>query len=226
MLDLLSLLFPITCFGCGQSGIYLCPLCIQTKIDFHPTQKCAICNRPSPNGQTHSRCFTPYSIDGVFALTHKNLLITKLLKQLKYRRSYHVTQAFTPIISQTPIRFQKFDLIIPIPLHPQRLRERGFNQSELLAQLFSNQLKIPINNQILIRTHTNTPQADIHDRETRIKNLKGVFSLSPKIDKKTLLSQQILLIDDVSTTGATLYQAALPIKRSGATLVWGLVIAR
>ena len=152
--------------------------------------------------------------------------MSTIIKQLKYRKSSHIIQSLTPIINYTPDLLHNFDYLIPIPLHPKRQNDRGFNQSELLAHLFSQHLQTPINTQILIRTRATPPQADIHDRATRLNNLKHVFSLNPNINKNILKNKNILLIDDVSTTGATLVQATQVLKRAHTKTIWGLVLTR
>jgi len=152
--------------------------------------------------------------------------MSTIIKQLKYRRSSHIIQSLIPLINYTPDFLHNFDYLIPIPLHPKRQKDRGFNQSELLANLIHQHLHTTLAPPILIRTHSTTPQADIHDRNTRLTNLKHVFSLNPNIDKNILKNKSILLIDDVSTTGATLIQATQILKRAHAHIVWGLVLAR
>lgn len=113
-------------------------------------------------------------------------------------------------------------VLVPIPLYKSKLKRRGYNQAQLLALGLSKKLNIPTID-ILVRVKNTSSQVGL-DREKRIKNISGAFSLVPNI----LISQypNIFLIDDVLTTGSTLLEAANVLKRSGAKKVWGIALAR
>lgn len=111
-------------------------------------------------------------------------------------------------------------LIIPVPLHPKRLRWRGFNQSEKIADIIASNLQIPIDSTSLKRIKFKTPQAKLK-KEDRIKNISNNFNWHGN----KLNQQNIILIDDVTTTGATLNECAKVLKANGAKEVWGLVLA-
>jgi ComF family protein len=114
------------------------------------------------------------------------------------------------------------DLLVPIPLHPARLRERGYNQSELLARRVSALTGIPISGALRRVKNTKT-QARIVDEAARMRNLKGAFAVRPDAGLK---DKQVILIDDVTTTGATLNAAAQVLKQAGVGAVYALVIAQ
>ncbi len=119
------------------------------------------------------------------------------------------------------IDFNQFDLIMPIPLHPTRLRERGYNQSALIAQKLSKEFNIPLINNNLIRIRNTPSQTNLNKKE-RWTNIKGAF----KIKYPTNINKKFtLLIDDLLTTGATTSEAALTLKKSGAKKVGVLTIA-
>lgn len=119
------------------------------------------------------------------------------------------------------ILIQEF-LIIPIPLHPRRERERGFNQSLLLAGKVGEHFDIPVV-QALRRVKNNSPQVSIKGREARKKNIAGVF----KVDRPDLISNKnVILIDDVFTSGATMNEAVQALKDNGAKRIIALVLAR
>jgi len=122
------------------------------------------------------------------------------------------------------------DAIIPVPLHPRRLRWRGFNQSELLANHISNNLvanfTIPIKKDWLLRKRFTQPQMKIKKYSERLDNLQGAFTLNPKTPIQNLQGKTLLLIDDIATTGATLFECAKILKASGAKKVFSVVIAR
>jgi ComF family protein len=117
-------------------------------------------------------------------------------------------------------------MIIPVPLHPQRQQERGYNQALFLARICAQTLGIPLNNSLLYRKRETQTQAQLlpHDRYT---NVAGAFSCSlPPTATNGLVKCRIVIIDDVCTTGATLEACAAPLFNAGASKVWGLALAR
>ncbi len=121
------------------------------------------------------------------------------------------------------------DAIIPVPLHRRRLRFRGFNQSELLAQILSQTLTpgldVPLYTEVLIRTRFTKPQMKTDSREERLSNLKNAFAIQ-ETSTPILKGKSLWLIDDVATTGTTLEECATVLKQHGATAVFGIVLAR
>lgn len=113
--------------------------------------------------------------------------------------------------------FGKFTLI-PVPLHPRRLKWRGFNQSQLLADKLASQLNLPAASG-LIRTKNTKPQADL-DRESRKTNITDAFAVA-----KEVTGQKILLVDDVATTGTTLNEIAKLLKQAHVGEVWAITAA-
>jgi len=111
---------------------------------------------------------------------------------------------------------------VPIPLYKIRHRTRGFNQAELLAKEIANYYNLPLEINLLKRIIPTEPQANIKDDEKRKTNIKEVFNVGPA----AVQGKNIILIDDVSTTGATLTEAGKILKNNGANKVWGLVVAR
>ncbi len=121
------------------------------------------------------------------------------------------------------------DVCIPVPLHPRRLRFRGFNQSALLADRLADTLTpglaLPVWNDVLRRTRYTKPQMKTHTRAERLGNLRGAFALIA--DNTPLIrDKSIWLIDDVATTGTTLEECAKILKKAGAKNVFGIVLAR
>ncbi len=115
-------------------------------------------------------------------------------------------------------------ILIPIPLHTSRLRFRGFNQSDLLGKLIASELNINYSAEILIRQKKTPAQVSMKQKQDRLTNVRSAFSL-----QNTQLTPDVnnyLLFDDVFTTGATLREAAIVLKRGGAKNVWGVTIAR
>jgi ComF family protein len=114
-------------------------------------------------------------------------------------------------------------IIIPVPLHPKRLRWRGFNQAEIIAKTLGEHFKVELAPAMLYRTSLAKPQADILNRYERIKNIVGAFAVR---DAEHVKNRSIILIDDVSTTGATLDACATALKSAGAKEVTAMVFAR
>jgi ComF family protein len=115
----------------------------------------------------------------------------------------------------------KGDVIVPVPLHRKRLRQRGYNQASLLAKELSVLGSLPVAEDALIRVRDAIPQARARSALERRQNVKGAFACRQGLEGK-----QVLLIDDVCTTGATLDACATALKAAGAGSVWGLTVAR
>jgi ComF family protein len=113
------------------------------------------------------------------------------------------------------------DLLVPVPLHKRRERERGYNQSELLARELSKRTGIPLETRVLRRTRNTPPQVSIEGHEERRRNIEGAFECAREVG-----GQKLLVVDDVVTTGSTMSACAGALKASGATSVWGLALAR
>ncbi len=121
-------------------------------------------------------------------------------------------------------------VVVPIPLHFKRQHERGFNQAELLAKEFSKITGIEMRDDVLEKTKETPAQVEVQDKELRLKNLEGAFKLNlpplnPLLSKEGRGVVEIILIDDVATSGATLMHAARALKNAGAGEITGLVVA-
>jgi len=250
-MNLLDLLFPKRCLGCGMIGAYFCDRCTSTIriIDVRETI-CPVCERSAIGGGTHPRCHTRYAIDGLTSFFHYDGVIRKAIKALKYRYVSDLAQELISLISPLVLsHVRKYInapagsvLFVPVPLYPSRLRWRGFNQAELLGRLLAERLNIPVDRRVLKRVRKTVPQVEVRERNKRLKNMEGVFALSHEqrveyssFDKFTLKRRNvkskddginIVLFDDVFTTGATLRSAAAVLKRGGVKSVWGVTMAR
>ncbi|MCX7973499.1 MAG: ComF family protein [Candidatus Aminicenantes bacterium] len=118
--------------------------------------------------------------------------------------------------------WEGLDLVVPVPLYPKRKKERGFNQAEELARHICRAKKIPLAPRALIKIKDNLPQASLEAKERR-QNVKGVYEL---IQKDQIKDKTILLVDDVFTTGSTLNECSLILKKAGAREVRALTIAQ
>lgn len=236
---ILDLLFPIECIGCANEGEWLCKHCFR-KIKISEKLICTGCKKESLSGSTCTKCRINYSLDGALVVSFYNDKLTqKLVKSLKYYFASDIAKILGKLLNLylrdtiNKSRYLKiqnksehfFDFfnatIIPVPLHPKRERWRGFNQSELLAKAVSKYLNIPISTDKLIRTKHKKAQAKIA-KHNRINNIKGCF----KWTGKNLKGKNIIIIDDIITTGATINEIAKVLKQNGAGDVWGLAVAR
>lgn len=218
---ILDLLFPKYCVGCKKIGSYLCPNC-EEKLELISVQNCPVCGHKSLTGITHPSCKNKNSLDGATSIFNYKFPIKEAIHQIKYRFVKDQIQLFTSLVLKyLPQSFPNFDLIIPIPLHPKKLKERGFNQSEEIAKILSQNLTIPFLANTLVRTKYTKPQFNLKSQE-RLENIKNAFAVK---NPQKLINKKILLIDDVATTYSTLNEAANILKKSGAAFIWSLTLA-
>ena len=151
--------------------------------------------------------------------------IKDLIHEFKYNNKDYLATTLSRLMSDfireydVPVNF--LDLIVPVPLHPARLREREFNQAELLARLIASLYKIMVSADNLIRRRYTKTQTELESQD-RLVNVKDSFAVrTPELFK----GKNILLVDDVMTTGATSSEAALALKNAGANIVFDLTIA-
>ncbi len=127
------------------------------------------------------------------------------------------SEVFIPLLSQHPI-------VMSIPLSSKKLRKRGYNQAELLAQALAQEFNLELNNKILFRIRHTNPQFKL-DKISRIQNVKDAFEIYQK-DRDFLKGKTVLLVDDLATSCATLRECAKVLKRAGAREVYGVTFAR
>ena len=208
----LNIFFPKFCLNCQKEGDYLCPDC-QALLEI---------------SREHQIFFNQDLDDLYWACNYNNFLIKKLIKRFKYepflkdlsQTLTSLIMAHLQLIDHKP-DFSNFN-IIPVPLHKKRLKWRGFNQAEELAQEIALFLNTPLILNNLIRLKNNPSQINLSAR-TRKENVKDVFSCQ---NSKEIKNQKILLVDDIYTTGSTMIECAKILKENGAKEVIGMVVAR
>ena len=231
---ILDTLFPISCLSCGVEGVFVCADCksIIKKLEH---QRCIVCQRNTPFGQTHPGCQTPHGADGLISFyDYRDDKMAKIIIHGKYYFLPEVYKILGTMIAEKIKNDYEYLLSIPytltpIPLHSYRRRWRGFNQAEILCQSLSAELNLPIVNALIRKKSTKT-QKDLK-KEQRIKNIDSAFVLSPLFSKEgaggsSIRDKNFILVDDVTTTGATLQEAAKVLKRNGAAAVICLTVAR
>ena len=219
----LDLLFPQRCIGCGQEGSLFCHSCHRSLARIMPPL-CPRCGRPQPSGILCPSCVSwQAEIDGIRSPFRFEGVMCQAIYQLKYRNlralAAPLAQLLTDYLITNPM---PGEVLVPVPLHRKRLRERGYNQSDLLARELGKLTKLPVVDDCLIRQRHASPQARTSTVDERRSNVADAFASY----EQRLPYKQVLLIDDVSTSGSTLDACALALKDAGAESVWGLVLAR
>jgi len=225
-----DLILPPHCAGCAK-GISDGWWCEDCRKDLHPISppRCESCSQPF-SGIVEPAFFCPNCHGRVFhfecaiAVMPSRGAVRELIHGLKYR---NMTWAAEPLADfgvlgiHDPRLPKAPDFLVPVPLHPLRRRERGYNQAELLARAIGQKAGIPVLD-ILRRVRNTTTQTHF-DRKERMKNLSKAFKIT---SPHTIKAAQILLVDDVLTTGSTLDECAKVLLAAGAGSVYALAIGR
>lgn len=218
----LDFLFPRWCIGCGREGDVVCRSCRQT-FSFIGPLYCSRCGRPLDDDGFCRNCDgVEMSIDGIRAPFLFIGLVRQVIHELKYRN----LKAAAPFLAhELALYLEEYPviahMIVPVPLHKKRLKERGYNQSQLIGGHLAELTGVPLVTDCLIRRKHTPSLARSANREVRKENIEGAFDVSGR----DIEGKDIMLVDDVSTTGTTLDACAVVLKKAGARQVWGLVIA-
>ncbi len=219
----LDLLFPRRCVGCGREGAFICPPC-QISMPRIMPPFCPKCGRPQTSGLLCPDCVGwQADIDGIRSPFRFEGVIRQAVYQLKYRNLRAivptVVRLMADYLATAPV---PGDILVPVPLHRKRLRERGYNQSGLIAGELGRVINLPVSGDGLERQLNTSPQARTATVDERRSNVTGAFICR----QDGLRDKRIILIDDVATSGVTLDACAGALKEAGAATVWGLTLAR
>ncbi len=219
----LNLLFPQWCVGCGKKGDFICHSCRRSLPRIMPPL-CPRCGKPQSSGILCSSCVSwQAEIDGIRSPFRFDGVMRQAIHQLKYRNLRTLAALLARLLNDYLITSPvPGEVLVPVPLHRKRLRERGYNQSSLLARELGKLTSLPVVDDCLIRQRHAPPQTRTSTVDERQSNVADAFACGDQ----RLRDKQVLLIDDVSTSGATLDACAAALKAAGATSVWGLVLAR
>jgi len=228
---LLSFFFPQYCVNCKKyiaesAGYPLCKKCEEMiRKDISPC--CLVCGRPLlSNRQTLCRrCREkPFSFDFARAVTLYKPPIKNAIHAFKYRKILSLKILFMHLffeyLSSNPF-YHDIDGVLPVPLHPSRLREREFNQAEILAQDISKFLQKPLMHKAVTRKKKTLPQVGLSMKERRL-NLQGAFQVE---DEKFIAKKKILIIDDVLTSRSTVDSLAMVLRGAGSQTIFVLALA-
>lgn len=211
---------PSKCVGCHQVGTWLCANCAG-QILFLQVQNCYRCGQLSPRGRTCDRCRRHTALAGVVIATHFEAgPVRELVHELKYGGIIELAGLMGAAVAQAVLANKLTDLmLVPVPLHRERLAERGFNQSELLVQQVA--VRTMMDYRLALARKRSTASQTKLIRWERLQNVKDAF-----VCRELVAGMSVLLVDDVMTTGATLEECAAVLKQAGAKRVWAAVVAR
>jgi ComF family protein len=224
-------IFPKKCVVCKKFGSYLCSKCFSF-LSFDAKSLCLACNNPSFNNLTHPRCKRKLTIDGCFSALAYNKTVQKLIFNFKYKpyltdlKTVLADLFYESIIQNEQLQQQikKGEWIfVPIPLSAHKLRKRGYNQAEILAKELSKKFNMSVQD-LLARTRETKTQVGLTNLQRKL-NVKDAFLLKPHAIF-LLEGKNVLLVDDVATTGSTLLEASKVLKKGGVQKVFGLTLAR
>ena len=218
---LVDFVFPKVCVGCGEWGSFLCESC-RDRLDF-VDQICPMCGEESIMGWTHPRCRSKWSMEGLIAIyEYQEPVARAVVDGVKYGFNKELIKlVLRDFVFETG---EKFDFLVPVPLHFYRENWRGFNQARELAEDISSKLLVRVEN-VLERKRNTKQQVTMKTKEEREANIKGAFKISEKFKNSKLKKLKILLVDDVFTSGADMRECTKVLKKAGVKMVWGLALA-
>jgi ComF family protein len=209
---ILDLIFPKFCLGCKKEGSFLCEDCFSI-LEI---------------STSHQKFKGKNLTDLYFPVNYENFLVKKLIQNFKYpplirelkKELALIIVSHFLLLDKRP-NFSDF-VLVPIPLSKKKLKWRGFNQAEEIAKELANFLKIPLVSDCLIKTKETKDQVELSEKE-RKENIKGAFFVK---NKEKIVGKNVLLVDDVFTTGATMEEAAKVLNEAGAEKIVGVVVAK
>jgi len=234
---ILDILFPAICLNCREylsdqeKPNKICQKCLNS-IQTYSSFFCPKCKSRIPNEifqlaeQEQKFCHKEANYLLAPVADYQNPAIKNIIWFLKYKKWQGLIKIIDSLMNQylniLKSDFQNF-IIIPIPLHPDRLKERGFNQSELIAEILSKYTNAKIYTQSLKRIKATRSQVELKDMNARSKNMENCFQLNnPEVVK----NKNIILVDDVFTTGSTMNEAVKVLKKAGTKKIIAFVIAK
>jgi len=220
----IDFIFPPLCLGCGRftdDPSSICETC-RNKFGTYQHPFCLECFSPLSHAYLCPECeqqSLPLFAYGNYAAPLKEVII-----QFKFRGIKLPAAVFASLLCETfveQLRSLQADMLVPIPLHSSRERERGYNQASLFAERLAEQLDLPVREDILVRMEKRKPQATL-TFEKRIENVSGVFAVISEVPEQP---ERVILVDDVVTSGATVREAARELEQAGYRVVAAAAIA-
>lgn len=226
---LLELLFPTHCVSCRARGELFCESC-RSRLQPLDKEFCIVCEKAAVGGFTHPGCATKYTPERALAGFWYKAPAPQVIQALKFKGLHPLAALLADLLveelKERGVTFGEEALLIPVPLSFWRKGARGFNQSELLARALGEKLGLEVNFGILRKVRDVEPLAQKGvGREERLKRVRGAFAV-PEDKKEMVQGKDILLVDDVLTSGATTREATKVLKKAGAGQVWTLTFAK
>ncbi len=227
----LDILFPPICLACerhldeNELSLHICAKCLGRLI-VNDSLFCVVCKSRLPNNT--KICHQKAAARLAAAVSYDQPIIKKIIWLLKFQDIQAVRPAIRDILTRylASLDFDFSDYtIIPVPLHPKRLRERGFNQAEIISGFASEALRLPVISDIITRAQHTPPQTKMRDRAQRLTNIIGSFKIASDQAEK-IKSKNLLIVDDVFTTGATTLEVTRVLKSAGARNIIILTLAK
>ena len=220
---ILNLLFPPRCVGCKKRGAWFCAACLAVVPRIVPPL-CHRCGEPlaRPGDLCYNCRREPLQIDGIRSVALFEGPLRQAVHHLKYNGQRDLASSLGSLLAEY-WRENRLpaDVLVPVPLHASRQRERGYNQAALLAQELAAAASLPMIEGCLVRTRQTASQTTLSGAERKV-NVREAFAC---VDGR-LAGRQVLLLDDVCTTGATLEACAIACRQAGARSVWALTLGR
>jgi ComF family protein len=222
----LDLVFPPHCASCKRGGHVLCPGCLTLLQPARPP-RCAHCYGCLNADGLCSKCrYCPLRMNGLRAFGYYEDPLRACIRALKYDGVTRLAQPLGHLLACTYYAHcLQGDLLVPVPLHSERQRQRGYNHASLLADACSKEIGVPVREELVVRQHATAAQVGLGAQERR-QNVAGAFRCASASPGRQIAGRRVVLIDDVCTTGATIEACAAPLFAAGARSIWGLVLAR
>jgi ComF family protein len=215
---LVGLVAPFECLACGREGKLLCASCRARRLK-PKRSTCFLCNALTQNYQTCATCRRKTRASGVVAAIHYEGIVKQLIGRLKYHRAAAAAGELTEILWPR-LKAGRYTMVTAVPATPKRFRLRGYNQSRLIARALAQRLGLPYR-ELLYRSGSSRQVGT--SRRQRLTQMQG--AMRPAAGYR-ISGHQILVVDDVVTTGATISEAARALKQAGARSVWGAAVAK
>jgi ComF family protein len=232
LLSGIDMLLPPACLLCGQlipparEGIFLCSACLTGMPPIAPGH-CPRCARPYPHATMNHLCGPclkrPIAFTAANAARRYEGVARDAVQRLKFRGRLDLAAPLGQLLDQALVRNQEGFLphcIVPVPLHPRRLRQRGYNQALEIARPVARRMQVQLDSRLLARIRPTDPQQEL-PAAARRSNVRHAFTLT-----KSPAGQRVLLIDDVMTTGETAWECCRILRAGGAAQIRVAVFAR
>ena len=217
-----EILFPEYCITCNKSGCYICAKCLKTKYKINFLSICHICGNTTFKGSVHKECRDYSNVDNLFFFCEYNNSAKSLIESIKYQGNFAIVDTLVlHMANYLRVIYPNYKEFVftYVPSHWVKQNVRGFNQSKLITEKLGKILGVEVVG-YLKKTNASSKQAG-SSKEQRNRNLKGKFAL-----EKTIISKNVMIIDDVHTTGATLNECAAILKDNGAEVVYGYTFSK